>query len=512
MLSDAVAAFLESVSERAFDQPFLALLRSEKFKKAHFTHGQREFGKDFIGQRDGQQWVWQSKAGDIDQGDWRDLRGQLDELRLTNLGHGAFDARLPRRPVLVTTGRLVGNAPDLFRDYNEVARSKGEPEVELWDRDILLGLLADNTDAVLRGSVDGQLFLAIGSADHATATMKSVEHFSRRWMTWEPDRIAGLGVVEAGIVCERFATSGRLDLACHLSLCLIRGAIACQAHESVVTGAGDMFETYARKLLDSLGDEPTSDELIVESGASAWISYPVRCLRIAEIVGLLALRLRRTDPDRAGEVQRWLARFVEAQPGTSHPIGDEYAVGLAPIVLAMDRDPAEAALREVTIWLCDHYERGRLGLAGLAASPREEVERLLGWRLESVDLERRSDSYVATVLLDLAIARGFDGLYADMRNDIAAVEARPRVLRLVTGPDQFDRTGLGNSLDPSVDFAWTLEEDPPLAPHHTDEAGSDLCEAGMDWELMAISSAMRDRHFVRAFYVFSGRGGTVGTA
>src|SRR3954447_16238777 len=118
LLDDAVAAFLDSVSERAFDEPLLAVVRAQGFSHVHLVHGQREFGKDVIGRRDSEQWTWQSKAGDIGQSEWRDIRGQLDELRLVNLGHGAFDTTLPRKPVLVTTGRLVGNAPDLFADYN----------------------------------------------------------------------------------------------------------------------------------------------------------------------------------------------------------------------------------------------------------------------------------------------------------------------------------------------------------------------------------------------------------
>jgi len=108
---------------------------------------------------DGEQWAWQSKAGDVGQPQWQQIKDQLDELRLVNLGHGAFETKLTRRPVLVITGRLIGNAPELFRDYNERAETKGEPVLELWDRETLIGLLAENQDALLRGSMDGQLSL-----------------------------------------------------------------------------------------------------------------------------------------------------------------------------------------------------------------------------------------------------------------------------------------------------------------------------------------------------------------
>lgn len=501
MLSDAVVAFLNSVSERAFDEPLLAILRSQGFERVHLVHGQREFGKDAIGQRDGVQWAWQSKAGDVGQAEWRALTGQLDELRLTNLGHGSFDTDLSRRAVLVITGRLTGNAPDLFRDYNDRAKSKDEPGLELWDRDILVGLLADNTDALLRGSMDGQLLAELGSADALTVTMQSLEVFSRRWTTWELDRLSGLGVVEAALVCERLADRGRLDLACHLALCLVRGAWAAGAGDiassQAADAAGRLFDSYVDKLWDECSDDLLDKDFVGVSGMSAWVSYPVRCCRIAELIGLRALRLRTDDPDSASEVAEWLSRFVVAQPGAAHPISDQYANCLIPAALAIAAVDAEAAreyLSAAAVWLCDAYERDRLGLAALGASPNEETERLLGSTLESVELERRRDSMIATVLLDLCAALGFSDLYADVYNDIQAVRIYPRVFRLNEGPDEFDRTGMGNQLDPNVDFAPSADES-PLAPHHADPAGQRLCAEGRAWDLFAISSALRDRHF-----------------
>lgn len=304
MLDDAVAAYLDAiVSERAFDESLLAIIRSQGFTDVHLVHGQREFGKDVIGRRDGEQWAWQSKIGNIGQSQWRELVGQIDELRLVNLGHGAFDTTLPRKPVLVTTGRLTGNAPELYRDYNDRAGVRGEPKLELWTRDHLLGLLSGNPDAVLRGSMDGQLLAVLGSVDAQTATVAGLELFSRRWTAWEPERVT---------------------------------------------------------------------------------------------------------------------------------------------------------------------------------------------------LERRSGSGLATVLLDLCATLGLDELYADVYNDIHAVKIHPQVLRLAEGPDEYIRTGLSNRLDPHVDFAEELPSADPVAPHHRDAAGRTLAEGGRTWDLLAISSALRDRHFVRA--------------
>ncbi len=76
MLRNVLADYLNSLkNEREFDAPLMALLAAMGFQDIHFTHGQAEFGKDFIAKRrEGKkliQYVIQSKCGDISQGDWR---------------------------------------------------------------------------------------------------------------------------------------------------------------------------------------------------------------------------------------------------------------------------------------------------------------------------------------------------------------------------------------------------------------------------------------------------------
>lgn len=508
MLDDAVAAFLDSVTERAFDEPLLALLRAQGYTDVHLVHGAREFGKDVIAQKAGEQWGLQSKAGNISQREWRELVGQLDELRLVNLGHGSFDTSLPRRPVLVTTGRLTGNAPDLYRDYNQRARERGEPELDLWDRDELIGRLSGNPDAVLRGELDGQLLAAVGSADEGMATMASIELFSRRWTSWEPDRLAGLGVIEAALLGERLKHAGRLDLACHVGVCLVCGVLAASAGATakgeIPSGAaGALFEAYALELWNECDERLFRElDLAGRSGPSSWVSYPVRATRIGELLGLLVLRLSTTSAALANEIADWLVQFRAAQPGIAHPISDQYAVSLIPTALSLasvDRDAARRFLERATVWLCDRHERGELGLAGADASPSEEIEYLLGTPFESIERAPRRESLIATALLDLCAALGLSDLYSDVYNDVEAVRLHAWVLRLAPGPDQYLGAGLANRLDPSVDFSESLPDDPDqAAPHHADTAGRELVRAGRAWDLLAVSSALRDRWFWKA--------------
>ncbi len=45
MLDDAVAAFLDAVGERDFDEPLMALLRAEGYTDVRLVHGETEFGR-----------------------------------------------------------------------------------------------------------------------------------------------------------------------------------------------------------------------------------------------------------------------------------------------------------------------------------------------------------------------------------------------------------------------------------------------------------------------------------
>jgi hypothetical protein len=99
-LLDVVAAnFLDSVTEREFDAPLVALLRAAGFTDIHALHGQFEYGKDFIAKAGAPftQYAFQSKAGDIGLPRWTAMRGQIDLLRTNELAHPGFDRALMRR-------------------------------------------------------------------------------------------------------------------------------------------------------------------------------------------------------------------------------------------------------------------------------------------------------------------------------------------------------------------------------------------------------------------------------
>lgn len=522
MLSDASAAFLDSATEREFDQPFLALLRDQGFDAPKLTHGAFEFGKDFIARKDGLQWVFQSKAGDIGTGEWRSIKAQVDELRLSDYAGPEFDPSLDRVAVLVTTGKITGGAPLRIAEYNQQAKARGEIEVRTWEREDLVGYLTARPDAVLSGSFDGGLHTILGAIDRGSVSFEAIDQLAQRWDTFPHEKLIGMGVVELSIVANRLKEINRLDLACHLAACFVRASWAGEStHEDSVFAANigaEIFDTYANELWSRCDEKCLEPREFLYSSASSadsafaeWATYPVRCCRLIEILGLWILRLRPSDPPLAQTVASWLARFVVAQPGAAHPLGDRYAVSPIPALVALIRDHPESAqhlLVKTAIWMCDHYDRGQIGLAPLVASPREEIERAFGGAYEQVQLERRDASQLAAVLLDVSAILFDIKMFADIRNDQLAVRLVPEVLRCKPDGHQF-------SLD-SLDNRWDLNPEYPDDPqpgdlesinhHKNDPASAELVELGRAWDLLAASSSLRDRHFPGAIRWFALQG------
>lgn len=123
MLRNVLDDFLGRANERELDLPLLALLPAIGFHDVHLIHGSVEFGKDFIAKRAedgvGVQYVFQSKAGDINHAEWRRIEPQIIEAAINTLGHPNFDATLPRQTVLITSGDLSGNARLGLQNLND---------------------------------------------------------------------------------------------------------------------------------------------------------------------------------------------------------------------------------------------------------------------------------------------------------------------------------------------------------------------------------------------------------
>jgi hypothetical protein len=516
LLDGVVGNYLDSVTEREFDAPLLAVVRAQGFADVHLLHGQYEFGKDVIAKTASDpvtQYVFQSKAGNIALADWAAMRGQLDLLRTNELAHPGFDRNLPRQAVLMVTGRLTGAAPLEAQDYIRQAEERGETPLEVWDRERLIELLATSPEAALATTAEGPFLELIGRIDAGRVAEGDIEEFSRRWVAGS-EPLAWPSVIEASIIATRLRETDRLDLACYTALALLRSVWA-SAHEidplpeevlEQVEVSRKMFIEYAGELWSRCSDEMFEPKNLIGSDTEGvFVTYPVRCMRLAELVGLYGLALDGEDRRRVAE---WLSNFLSAQPGATHPISDRWAVSLLPpmalIHSAVSSDFEEQLLRELVRWLGDRYQNDGLGLAAADAPPDEEVEYLLGASLEHVSRERRGTSYLAAVILDLASALELPELYDVAYNDIEAVGASPAVPLPNDDVSQYLVAGEGVNvpLDTSPRYAekWSESDGWRMAAHQDDDRGRFLLgRLERFWDQLAVSLVTRDRHWVAGF-------------
>jgi hypothetical protein len=181
LFDDVIGAYLDSLTEREFDAPFMALLRAVGFYDIHFLHGQFEFGKDFIAKLGGgegpTQFAFQTKAGDIDGAAWREVRNQLEDIRMNALAHPSFDQTLPRRMLLVTTGRLTGAAPLNAQQYKEYVEKTAGIEFDVWDRERLVELLLHRPELNLAGSMGGAFTILLGEIEAGSVSVRTLAFF-----------------------------------------------------------------------------------------------------------------------------------------------------------------------------------------------------------------------------------------------------------------------------------------------------------------------------------------------
>jgi len=471
-----------------------------------------EVGKDIIAKRQGEvgtaeQWCFQLKAGNISTKPWRDVRGQIDELRTSDLSHPSFDTAIPRRAVLVLTGRLTGNAPVLAQEYRSQLAEHKELDFETWDRETLLEMLIVHPEAAVAATQGAPFVQLLGQINAGQISDRVVERYSRSWIATPGKTLDSNPVLECAVLANRLRDQNRIDLACIVALAAIRAAWAnghgddppTEETLAAADAAKRLFVAYGQEFIE-LMEDPVFDPDSLITGhreLGAYVTYPVRCLRAIELLSLFGLAV--DEQEHRQRITDTVARFVENQPGCVHPISDRWAVSLIPPLLLLaadDRLEAEVLLHGVIRWIGTCYEE-RLGLGAADASPRDEIDYLIDGGMEHIELTKRNESLVAAVVLDLATAAEFGDTYDLARNDFLAANAYPQVFHVADEVDQYLVDGsFSNEINPPYADGWGSRTGSTTAPHQdvADEPVY-LLRIGRPWDLLAIQSVIRNRYF-----------------
>lgn len=322
-------------------------------------------------------------------------------------------------------------------------------------------------------------------------TDRRIETYARRWLP--PTGNTPRASVEAAILVNALLRTKRLDLAMCVALQLIRAA------ESDPAASGDPKVAAKRLALglalqicdqtEPLLDDPL-DFVRLTVSQLAMLTYPVICCRVAEALALgLALAREVGDGDGATRFEETLRGMTE-QPGAARPVGDLFApsvIAVTVMLATFDAALAKAYLGRVARWLLDRYdeELAGLGLASLDENEEQTAERLLAGSLTSTTLERRTSSYLATVVLDLALHLEHQDLYEAVRDNLNALRVVPQATSADEGKARWARGGTDVWPLPSVEFEpWDVQSAKEVASAPTDPVIA-----------LILGAACRSRHY-----------------
>ena len=448
MLRNVLEDYLSSLVERDLDYPIIALLQAMGFFDIHLTHGSVEFGKDFIAKRVEEnieyQYAIQSKKGDINQELWRNkIRGQVEEAIVTNLSHPQFDTNLPRKAVLATTGRLIGNARLASQEFKSKLIAEGKvSDLEFWEKEQFAQFSEQFGFTAFHVTVKGltglgQFYLTYSKAIQGMLSDREIEEFSRLWIDDALNFHTRIfrASIEAEVISAKLLEKGHYyeAITTYLSLARLVMMVTYESDESFVKNilndiVNDRITSLCRVFLDELSSQwaaAEKDFLRVCGPGSSFpmLNYPVWCARVLELAGLYFI----LTPDQAEKERMigFLIEFIEREQGAGHIPSDRYSVSMVWPTLALlkcgKNDVATDFVKRAMVWLCDRVEEG-WGLAEYDATEVEESTILLGYPFDFIHGRKKSSSYLATVLTDLAAFMGNKEFYGDCFNDIEACE------------------------------------------------------------------------------------------
>ena len=526
MLRNVLNDYLSSIrDERDFDFPLASLLSAMGFYDIHFTHGRTEIGKDFIAKKQQNgieyQYALQSKKGDINQAEFRNnVMGQLREASVLGLSHPQFDRNLPRRVVLVTSGRLIGNAPLTFQDFNVELETKWNADkVITWEKDQLIDFFEQNgftsihqfTSAGVGGYA--QFLLTYSKALEGAISDREIETFSRLWLDESLDyrqRVLRASI-EAEIIASKLIGNGKLYEAITVYLALSRVVLQAM-FESPDEYLSEIYEQIIRENLLSLCEEffgelktsweSQSKQLLPLTGERfgfPMVHYLVWLARILEVLPLYFFLSN--DRSKQEEIVSLFTDFIETEPGSGHVPGDRYATSVVWATLAMlsvgEVGRAKAFVKKCVVWLCDRVEK-QFGLADFDADEYIETATLLGFPFEAIKVDHNRSSFLASILADLAAFIGDADLYADVVNDFEACEIVYNYWQIPNTPTVLTINGPGLITYPNVShqFALTRFEDFVYAEHikHEPNSFEVALKAGLN-SLILLSVLLKDRYF-----------------
>ncbi|MGE0494220.1 MAG: hypothetical protein AB7S38_33725 [Vulcanimicrobiota bacterium] len=524
MLESAVSEFLDQLgTEREFDVPFLAMLRSQGFYDIQFTHGRYEFGKDFIAKREDEgetvQYLFQSKLGDVGTTVWRqELQPQCEEMLTVTIGHPNIDVNLSKQAVAVFTGRFKGQAAVTAQGYRDSLARRNLPDLSFWSRENLLEYLTAET--CLGGYSDwatlGNLLSRCSSGETG---LSELEVFSREWLGDGSNNI-WLSTLEYSLMRDHLIRRQLYLHAIRLFYGLVRAVVAQQEH-GLDSGDTELMFALLKQELSHLarpvvqwwtGVSPEMRKYAVcDLSCLEVVTAGSRLLYMAEVLALSTLCNGLWTADERAVIGEFL-NYLLGLPTVSRPISDDFAPTVLVVALASHElgiTGIEPWLEAVVDWIRTAYDDDGLGLSAVRASATDLMWRSIGASVEYHGIEKSSHSVLAAAILDSCSLLGFRSLYDAAVREFDAADVVPLRMVPVRSPEELQvgiAEGCVSSSFSDYSKTWRGEDGWMNARLHSEYAPRRFDELGHHWVGCALSLLLRDRwwlHSMRAYGVVS---------
>jgi hypothetical protein len=224
VIERVVENWLDSINERGYEITFCQVLIAEGHTIIRRpAHGPTEHGKDIVSRdRQGYFHAYQLKTGDLNKSQWRQIRGEVEELINVPLQEPGVPPKSRFTPHLVTNGDVKEPVKDEVRARSEGSGRQGYRRLEFITRDNLLRRFLDvHANFLPFAPADFERFLRLYLADKRSFLGK--EEFSDFLSSLLPDGrdMEGIQVkraMAAGAVLANYILSGYQKAGNHLAV------------------------------------------------------------------------------------------------------------------------------------------------------------------------------------------------------------------------------------------------------------------------------------------------------
>lgn len=437
MLKNVLEDYLTSISEIQFFIPFKLLLEVKGFYDIHQTHGNVEFGKDFIAKKNENgkidQYVFQLKVGDIDLNKFRsEIQPQLFEACTNTLSHPSYDKDLKLKVIFSTTGNLNQYASIAFQEFNKnvvVEKLKLFP-IAVWEKDIIKRELNDIglerfysvQPSITRFGEFIRYYSIIKNQENLNSF--DISGYTDYWSTL--DWSMSFNRLQIFLEAVIFSKILMDDNKHYESLLFISSLVRTLVKNESYKKYSDEIEYYIDELLVQFlryASNKYKNESVFtldKEGVFQMFYHPESCLKTAELMSLYIL----TSKNNSTNHGTFLINLIKNTKGIFRPLSENFTISIVLISLALiklnETELLKNYINNVVVWLCNRYKNN--GISAIGSTHQEEYEQIISEHLTGINFTKKNSCFLCSAVLDICYILGDTEFYENIANDLKATE------------------------------------------------------------------------------------------